>query len=265
MSGSELPSSWADVCASPAVIMGLQRYSFRREYHAARLAAAGFSKVELVDAFDGFQGDVDAALKELGVQFNPSLRPGHKGCCYTMIREWKRMLDDGVPYRVFFEDDALGHLDLPNGLGQKFWDATPKDFDILYLGNMMNRNHPDVADPTKLVVRVPSYCLHAYILTRRGAEKMLALAAEMNAQGAPLNMLDVQLFQWQVSGAIKWYCWNGTWTQKSFPTFDEGLPWQAFPDVITAQKDTGLFWQNMRVGTTLEHPTLQLTIPQYSI
>ena len=53
-------------------------------------------------------------------------------------------------------------------------------------------------------------------------------------------------------------------TQKSFPTFDEGLPWQAFPDVISPQKDTGLFWQNMRVGTTLEHPTLQLAIPQYS-
>jgi hypothetical protein len=90
------------------------------------------------------------------------------------------------------------------------------------------------------------------------------LANELNNAGKPVAMIDIQLVQWQVEGKVVWYCWNGTWTQKSYPTFDEGLPWQAFPDIITPQKDTGLFWQNMRVGTTLEHPTLQLTMPQYS-
>jgi hypothetical protein len=118
-----------------------------------------------------------------------------------------------------------------------------------------------LAEPTALVVQVPTYCLHAYILTRKGAEKMFNLAL---TSANPLNMLDIQLVQWQVAGLINWQCWSGVWTQKSYPTFDEGLPWQAFPDVITPQKDTGLFWQNMRVGTTLEHPTLQLAFGQYS-
>lgn len=259
-----LPSSWKEVCASQAVMMGLQRYSFRREYSAARLGAAGFSNIVYVDSFDGFEGeDVDQALKDLGVQFNPELGKGHKGCSYTHMRAWKQMIDDGVPYRVFFEDDVLGHLDLPNGLGQKFWDATPKEFDILYMGNMMNSNDPALGHEDRLVVQAPTYCLHAYMLSLEGAKRLWKLATEMNAQGHPLNMLDIQLVIWQVEKKLKWFCWNGTWTQKSFPTFDEGLPWQAFPDIILPEKDTGLFWQNMRVGTTLGHPTLQLTIPQY--
>jgi GR25 family glycosyltransferase involved in LPS biosynthesis len=259
-----LPSSWSEVCSGKAIVMGLKRYAFRREYTAAKLAQLGFTNVEIVDAFDGFQDDVEGALKTLGIQFHPELRKGHKGNCFTMIREWKRFLDSGDEFRLFFEDDAIGHLELNKGLGQTFWDATPKDFDILYMGNMMNPGDPALAEKKALVVQVPTYCLHAYILSRKGAQRMLDLAKEMNARGEPLNMLDIQLVQWQVGKKLNWQCWNGTWIQKSYPTFDEGLPWQAFPDVITPQKDTGLFWQNMRVGTTLEHPTLQLTIPQYS-
>ena len=260
-----LPEKWTDVTSQTAVMMGLQRYAFRREYSAARLGAAGFLNIELVNSFDGFYDDIDRALSELGVQFNPELGKGHKGFSYTHMKEWKRMIDEEAPYRVFFEDDALGHLDLPKGLGQKFWDATPKEFDILYLGSMMNIADPALNSPNALVVQSPTYCTHAYILTLQGAKRIWSLAKEMNAAGHHLNVLDIQLVIWQTEKKLNWQCWNGCWTQKCFPTFDEGLPWQAFPDIIIPQKDTGLFWQNMRLGTTLGHSTLQLTIPQYSI
>jgi hypothetical protein len=251
--------TWSEVCSSKSVIMGLMRYAFRREFSASKLAAVGFTNIELVDSFDGFNGDVDAALDKLGVKFNPGLRKGHKGCSYTQMAAWKQMIDDGVPYRVFFEDDAIPHLDMKT-LGDKFWNQTPKDFDILYMGNMMGN-----IDLKQDIVKVPTYCLHAYMLTRKGALRMFELAKEANGRGEPLNMLDIQLVQWQVAKKIEWYCWNGTQTQRSYPTFDESLPWQHFPVVITPYKDTGLFWQNMRVGTTLEHPTLQIAMPQYSI
>lgn len=261
---SALPEKWSDVTSQKAVIMGLGRYAFRREYSAARLGAVGFTNIEQVDSFDGFENDVDTALKELGIQFNPNLGKGHKGCCYTHMREIKRMIDEEAPFRVFFEDDALGHLDLPNGLGQKFWDATPKDFDMLYLGNMMNAADPALNSPDALVVQRPTYCMHAYMLTLKGAKRIWDLAKQINAAGENLIMLDIQMVMWQTQNKINWQCWNGCWTQKSFPTFDEGLPWQAFPDIITPHKDTGLFWQNMRLGTTLEFPNLQLTMVQYS-
>jgi GR25 family glycosyltransferase involved in LPS biosynthesis len=259
-----LPEKWSDVTSQKAVIMGLGRYAFRREYSAAHLGAIGFTNIEQVNSFDGFENDVDTALKELGIQFSPSLGKGHKGCCYTHMREIKRMIDEEAPFRVFFEDDALGHLDLSNGLGQKFWDATPKDFDMLYLGNMMNVADPALNSPDALVVQRPTYCMHAYMLTLKGAKHIWDLAKQINAAGENLIMLDIQMVMWQTQNKMNWQCWNGCWTQKSFPTFDEGLPWQAFPDIITPQKDTGLFWQNMRLGTTLAFPTLQITIPQYS-
>jgi GR25 family glycosyltransferase involved in LPS biosynthesis len=259
-----LPENWSDVTSQNAIIMGLQRYVFRREYSAARLGAVGFLNIEQIDSFDGFQNDVDKALEELGIQFRQDLGKGHKGCSYTHLREIKRMIDEEVPFRVFFEDDVLGHLDLPNGLGQKFWDATPKEFDILYLGNMMNIADPALINSNALVLQSYTYCMHAYMLTLQGAKRIWFLAKEMNAAGLLLNMLDVQLFLWQSEKKLNWQCWNGCWTQKSFPTFDAGLPWQAFPDIITPHKDTGLFWQNMRLGTTLGHPTLHLEIPDYS-
>ena len=181
------------------------------------------------------------------------------------MREIKRMIDEGAAYRIFFEDDALAHLDLPKGLGQKFWDATPKDFDILYLGNMMNASDPALSSKDALVVQLPTYCMHAYMLTLKGANRIWNLVQTMAKESIPFLAIDIQMVIWQQEKKLNWQCWNGTWTQKSFPTFDEGLPWQAFPDIILPMKDTGLFWQNMRLGTTLGHETLQLTIPQYSI
>jgi GR25 family glycosyltransferase involved in LPS biosynthesis len=167
------------------------------------------------------------------------------------------MIEKNLPYLVVFEDDVLPHLDLGKGLGEKIWNATPKDFDILYMGNMMNPEEPLMKNnSTDLVVRLPTYTTHAYIITQKGARKIIQLARELNAQGIPLKIMDMQLFDWQVEGKLDWYCWNGTMTPKSYPTFDGGLPWRMFPNVIIPNKDTGFFWQNMRFGTTLDKESL---------
>lgn len=254
-----LPEKWSEICSKETVILGLKRYSFRREYAKCLLEKLGFTCIRLVDAFDGFQENPDEALVKLGIHSSSQIGPGHKGLCITFIRLLQEFIDSGESYRIFFEDDVLGHMDLPHGLGQKFWDETPKDFDILYLGNMMNPG-----DSKELVIQVPTYTTHALMITRNGARRILDLYRELGNMGEPLLALDIQLLQWELQKKLIWYCWNGTWIQKSYPTFDEALPWQIFPNVILPQKDTGIFWQNMRVGTTLEHPDLQLTIPQYS-
>jgi GR25 family glycosyltransferase involved in LPS biosynthesis len=259
-----LPTQWSDICASKVYMMGLNRYAFRREYSAAKMKQVGFTQIEFIDGFDGFEQNIDAELSKIGVRFFDDLGPGHKGCSYTHMMAWKQMIEDKAPYRVFFEDDVLAHTDLAKGLGQKFWEATPKDFDILYLGSMMHPQDPASNNSSNLVVESPTYCLHAYILSLQGAQKLWKLIQDFSSKGALLNMLDVQVAMWRVEKRLKTYCWNGTWTPKSYPTFDEGLPWQAFSDIILPVKDTGLFWQNMRLGTTIGHSNLQLTIPQYS-
>ena len=247
--------SWKEICASKAVILGLKRYSFRREYAATKLSQVGFTDIELVDAFDGFYGDVDTALRELGLQFIPTLGPGHKGCCYSHIRAWKQMIDDNVPYRIFFEDDVLPNANM-HVIGEEYWKKTPKDFDILFFGNEMNPDDTKVTLSTEHVLVSPCYCLHAYMLSRTGAIKLF----NMFQQEKPTRMIDMQIKYWQDKNTIRWYCWNGNIQQKSYPTYSTDLPWQFFLDIITPGRDTGIFFQNMRVGTTLEEK--ELFIPQ---
>jgi len=262
-----LPTEWSELCSSKSVMIGLDRYAFRRDYSSYKMKALGFTNLELVEGLDGWKegADVDGALKGLGLYLKPILNFGHKACSYSHIVLWKKMIDEAIPYMTIFEDDCLGHLDLPNGLGQTFWDTTPKNFDIVYLGNMMNPADPILNDPDVTVVQIRSYCTHAYIVTLQGAKTLWRLLQETTSTNTPLRMLDVQLADWQDARKIISYCWNGTWTQKSYPTYDEGLPWQAFSDVILPQKDTGLFWQNMRLGTTIQSPTLEMaTLSDYS-
>ena len=127
-----LPTEWSEVCSNKSVILGLKRYAFRREYSAAKLAIIGYSNIELIDSFDGWEEDIESAFSRLGIQVNPTIGKGHKGCIYSHIFQWKRIIDESIPYMTIFEDDCIGHTDLSKGLGQKFWDATPKDFDICY-------------------------------------------------------------------------------------------------------------------------------------
>jgi GR25 family glycosyltransferase involved in LPS biosynthesis len=258
-----LPSSWSDLCTQPVYMLGLQRYAFRRDITTKHLQSIGFTNIHHVEGIDGFQTDADRVLRQLDIQVDPTLGQGHKGFCASVLQMWKQMIEDDVPYRVFFEDDAIGHLDLPNGLGETFWKETPKSFDILYMGNMMYPADPVLSDPAVRIVKSPAYTTHAYMLTAKGVRTLWNLIRETNAKGVPLKMIDMQLVEWQQNDKLDYVCWNGTWIQKSFPTYDAGLPWQAFPNVILPWKDTGLFYQNMRMGTTLTGPTLSLDIPQY--
>ena len=245
--------SWKEICSSKVVVLGLERYSFRREYTAEKLSQVGFTNIELVNSFDGFYGDVDKALTELGVQFISTLGPGHKGCCFTHLHAWKQMIDDNVPYRVFFEDDVLPHLDIQK-LGEEYWEKTPKDFDMLYLGSRMNSEDPRLIYSTEHIVSLPAYCTHAYMLSRTGAIKLL----NMFQQQKPAIMIDMQLKFWHDTNKIIYYCWNGTIQQKSYPTFSNDLPWQMFPDIIDPERDAGMFYQNIRLGTSLESKELTL-------
>ena len=60
-------------------------------------------------------------------------------------------MDDGAPFRVFFEDDVLPHTQIRK-VGEAFWNETQKDVDILYMGNMVNPNEARMSDPKTLVV-----------------------------------------------------------------------------------------------------------------
>jgi len=258
-----LSSDWNTLCASKAYILGLKRFAFRREYSSAKLQEVGYTNIEYVDAFDGFLDSVESAFQKLGFTFSLQGSPGLLGKAYSHISLWKRMVDESIPYMTIFEDDVLPHKDLAV-LGARYWNDTPKSFDILYLGNTMNPEDPMIKDSSSLVVVSPSYSLHAYILSLQGAKRLLALLTKLSETKQPLENLEGQLVRWFQEGTYHGVSWNGTLQQKSYPTYDPGLPWPAFPDIITPQKDTGLVWTNIRLGSTTKAPTIHLHTPPYT-
>jgi site-specific DNA-methyltransferase (adenine-specific) len=57
-----LPDSWTEVCSSKAIVMGLNRYAFRREYTAAKLSGVGFTNIEIAQLFPSRTGGLTGCV-----------------------------------------------------------------------------------------------------------------------------------------------------------------------------------------------------------
>lgn len=269
------PQTWEELLKGDAMIVGLKKHSFRREQSTKLLREAGFSNLEIVDGWDGYADKeaTDRMMKTLEIELPPSgkygppIGYGHKGCTLSHVLLWKRIVDCNIPYCFIFEDDVIPHTGLKTGLGQEYWSLTlaqMADFDILYLGNMMNPADPRIYDPSEKILKSGTYCLHAYLITLEGAKRILNEFIKTTKERGFIHMVDVELYYMQCDGRVKYSCWNGKNVTKCYPTYSEDLPWQFFPNVILPMKDTGLFYQNFRHGTSVGQEELQLTIPKYS-
>ena len=270
-----LPTTWTELIQGKSFIIGLKKYGFRREHSAQLLRQTGFSNLEIVDGWDGYEdkAKTDAMLKEIGIELPPfekygsTVGYGHKGCTLSHVLAWRRVIDLNLPYCFIFEDDVIPHTDLLRGLGQEYWSLTlekKRDFDILYLGNMINPEDKRLYDPSEKILESGTYCLHAYLITLEGANRMLSQFIEITKARGFIYVIDVELYYMQSFGQIKYACWNGTNIPKPYPSFSDDLPWQFFPNIILPKKDTGLFYQNFRLGTSVGQEELQLTIPKYA-
>lgn len=119
-------------------------------------------------------------LKEQYVSKHHGLRNvGEIGCTLSHLSLWKMMLDRHYDHILIFEDDARTVNPSPHILDAvyEFYDYLEKEKkeepDVLYLGKccdyclQMERVHNDV------FLSQRPYCNHAYIMTRKGAEKLL--------------------------------------------------------------------------------------------
>ena len=267
-----LPIEWSELIQGKSFIVGLKKYGFRRDYSAQLLREAGFSNLELVDGWDGYADKeaTDRKMKELRIelppseQYGPSIGYGHKGCTLSHVLLWKRILDEQIPYCFIFEDDVLPHTALKTGLGQEYWSLTlGREFDIVYMGNMLNPKDMRIYDPSEKILESGTYCLHAYLITLEGAKRILSDFIKTTKERGFIHMIDVELYYMQIENRMKYCCWNGKNIPKCYPTYSENLPWQFFPNIILPKKDTGLFYQNYRMGTSVGQEELSLVIPKY--
>jgi GR25 family glycosyltransferase involved in LPS biosynthesis len=184
------------------------------------------------------------------------------------MRLWHHIATSGIPYGVIFEDDVLPHPQIGE-LGQTWWAHTtllsedghkwPAGYeegrgvlDMVLLGNQMN---PDflVGKEHIPVLESPAYCLHAYVLTAAGARKLLDAIDVIIYSGRVMYMNDILVFNMMYERMLNYVCWNRGLADVGWPVFslDMDLGYVKTHDVAVWARDTGLFYQNARWGTTI--------------
>jgi GR25 family glycosyltransferase involved in LPS biosynthesis len=269
-----LPRSWSEFLEeAPCFVLGLERYEERRADACRHLRDdVGFRWIFLAEGVDGHArpADLEAVVEELwpGLKWKESLSPGHRGCSLGHMRLWHHIATSGIPYGVIFEDDVLPHPRIGE-LGPLWWADTtslsedghkwPAGYeegrgvlDMVLLGNQMN---PDflVGKEHIPVLESPAYCLHAYVLTAAGARKLLDAIDVFIYSGRDMYMNDILVFNMMCDGMLNYVCWNRGLANVGWPVFslEMDLGYVKTHDVAVWARDTGLFYQNARWGTTL--------------
>ena len=182
-------------------IVNLPRRTDRRLEMEARLAELKLApelreKFEFFPAVDGSIID-DAYMEQGGYGvwdewqkpdhslhfYQREIRKGEIGCALSHVNIWKKVVEEGLDEVLILEDDAGfdRHFKYLFDRAIKFCRdmGAQQEWDMLYLGR--NAMTPD---PVQIVnyLSLPgfSYCTHGYMVTRRGAEKLLSVQYEQD-------------------------------------------------------------------------------------
>ena len=256
-----LPVSYDLLRCGGAYILGLHRYEARRSYAAKKLAAAGWRGLIAAEGVDGHERPAEleavSTVEFPGLRWAGHLSAGHRGCSLGHMRLWKYVVDAGLPWLVVFEDDVLPHPAL-DVLGPVWWNETLKferdsgvPLDMVLMGNQMNDVW--IGSVQEKVVQTPAYCLHAYVLTQSGARKIMTKIEELTYSGVRMPMNDILVYSMLAGGELHYCCWNRGPTERGVPVFSLDMPlsYVKVNDVAIWHRDTGLFYQNGRGGSTI--------------
>lgn len=244
MSSSLQNLSWKDVQSLPCFIVNLEKCEDRWISVMPLLLDAGFMTIHRqigVDASDPAQ--LSSAWRRHGTpkldiandsEFGTYL--GKQGCLLSHADIWKTMIDNSVPAAIILEDDVVFHPQF-NDLAPLYWEHTPRDFDILFLGAQLEKM------VNAHIVRVPVFCTHAMIVTLDGARRLYNFVMQNKAGVRTIDcMLKEEMERMLINPAVRtfqWYAWNGT----LFPA----------PEAIMAKgwtkRNMGLVFQDEKWGS----------------
>jgi GR25 family glycosyltransferase involved in LPS biosynthesis len=199
---------WKDLLKSKCFILNLDNETERLEICGKRIAKAGFSNIERYRAIDGKHDDIQKEWEKFGnPKFHEWDKEFHKNkckqaCALGHYGIWKKIIDEKMEYAVVFEDDVQFHKywDI---LAPEYWNITNKDFDVVFMGNQIidqqNRQH---------VISLPVLCLHAYIVTLKGAEKLYEYCINNQSGTYTVDCMLLTFMKNRPNNFI-WYAWNG--------------------------------------------------------
>jgi glycosyl transferase family 25 len=174
----------------PVFVINLSRSIERRQRSADALAALG-TPIEFVEAVDGRSlGDLPV-LSTMQPHMGRVLTRGEVGCLESHLAVLGRIVREGLPMALVCEDDIRPGDDCARvlrALTQAPSNAGRGGWDILLLGHHSARYAPELGAATCVwssalterhrMARVAEFAMgaYAYVVTRRGAERLLALA-----------------------------------------------------------------------------------------
>ena len=148
-------------------VVNLERSQGRWNQTVDRLKKININNVKKWVATDATK--IDDEYKQNKI----TITKGEYACYMSHKRLWKHIYDLNIPYALILEDDII--LD-PSTTKQtilndiNFTIEQNKDFDILFLGYC---DGPIFKTPLTQTGRV--FCMHAYLVSRKGIEKILSV------------------------------------------------------------------------------------------
>lgn len=226
------------------VVISLERHRFRYEETKRLMELAGFSNIQLFDAVDGFYTD-EQVFSELNILEG---RRGQKGCAASHLLVWHKFFEDpeAEDYLFVCEDDMLPHSGFKE-LFPFYWSKTPSDFDIVMVGNQLGDMDEKTFQRKDYISLTPTFCLHAYIISRKGAERLYNLYMKLPSDSESKFVIDIFLIHAMINKQINFYCYDGRF----------------FPDAINQKKgmawrDSGICFQNTSLGSSIHLPEIVL-------
>ena len=207
----------------PAFIINVPELSHERgEVSYENVKKAGYKNIIL---FKGVNGKNENEVKEALNLFNNTkfdfwCSKGNIGCNLSMLKILLTIINDNIEYATIFEDDIIFHDDWDR-LAKEFYKNTPKNYDIIYMGNQIDEcifynNVPRIN-------RKSCFCMHAIIVSNKGAKKLLNLILKwdynsdyatdcMGRKADGITNCDIILknYQDRILKTLIWYCRNGT-------------------------------------------------------
>jgi hypothetical protein len=231
----------------------------RKEFFLPNIRDAGFKEIVI---FDGVNGTDDKQVQDALSLFNyPTIEAkvgrSQLGCMLSHMKLLRKIIDEKIEICTIFEDDVSFHPQWKS-LAPEYFLKTPKDFDMIYIGNGLDscRSVKSLKELPKISTE-PAWCLHAYIVTLRGAQKVLdsLLNWDYKSFGEPVSglyVIDIMLIEMQqkmnanlIPRKFIWYSWNGT----HYECESNKLPLQG-----NQTRNSGLVFQNTDLlGSTMVH------------
>ena len=235
-----IPQTWEELLNGPVYVINMDRDSDRLITCTERLSKAGFTNINRWKAVDGRMDNISEEWSKYGNPLFDSSdtrfldikeSPFKQGAILSFLGLYKHIIDNNIPWVVIFEDDVVFH-NAWNELGPMYFNATPKDYDLLYMGH-----HCGCGKPYK-ILKVPVYCQHATILSLKGVtdiyNRVLSEPSGIRTLDCLINHFMYQSLAFpKVMPFSNWYVWN----TEMFPDNT------ASKDPQHAHKDMGLVFQ----------------------